>query len=133
MKKALFTTLVLLSSTLATAASIEGRWLTMDDETKKPKAIVEIKQSGGTFTGTIVGLAAGVSNDCTVCKDKKPLIGRQVVFGLKQDSENEYSGGRINDPKSGKSYKSTAVVKGNKLAVRGHVGPFYRTQTWTRQ
>ena len=45
--------------------------------------------------------------------------------------DNEYSGGKIMDPKSGKVYSSiiwqeTPTV----LKVRGKIGPFGRTQHW---
>jgi len=43
-------------------------------------------------------------------------------------------GGKILDPENGKEYNVKMFPKegGQKLQVRGYIGPFYRTQTWLR-
>ena len=136
MKKIIAIALATLTLT-ANAAGIEGKWRTIDDESKKPKAIITISQSGGTFSGRITDLAQGVNNVCPACsKPDTPLIGLTVLTGLKAESDTEYTGGRIYDPKSGKTYKSKATLSadGKTLKVRGYVGVSLlgRTQTWTR-
>lgn len=135
MKTMILATVMALSATFASASGIEGKWRTIDDETKKPKAIVSIVKNGSTYTGTIVGLANGVENVCPACSDKRALIGLTVLTGLKADGD-EYTGGRIFDPKSGKTYKSKASVSadGKRLNVRGYIGvsALGRTQTWQR-
>ncbi|MDO4997242.1 MAG: DUF2147 domain-containing protein [Neisseria sp.] len=117
------------------AASIEGKWRTIDDETKKPKAVVQISQSGSTFNGTIVALADGVENRCPACQGDKPLIGMKVLTGLKE-KDGKYADGKIFDPKSGKTYSAKAELAngGNSLKVRGFLGVSLlgRTQTWQR-
>ena len=42
--------------------------------------------------------------------------------------------GKILDPENGKNYtlRMTPLEGGSKLQIRGYVGPFYRTQVWTR-
>ncbi len=117
-------------------AQIEGKWKTIDDETGKAKSIVEIfKKSNGQYYGKITQLLDKVENDnCIKCSDdrkNKPLVGLEIIRGLKK-SGNEFTGGTITDPKSGKSYKCTITRNGDKLAVRGYVGfsLIGRTQTW---
>lgn len=117
------------------AAGIEGKWRTIDDETKKPKAVVHISKSGNSYHGTIVALADGIENKCPACKPVKPLIGLTVLKGLKENGK-EYTGGEIYDPKSGKTYKTKAELAngGKSLNVRGYLGVSLlgRTQTWQR-
>ncbi|MCG7656853.1 DUF2147 domain-containing protein [Wielerella bovis] len=136
MKKIFAATLSFIIATTASAAGIEGKWRTIDDETKKPKAIVQISQNGNQFNGTIVGLAQGVDNVCPACGGNKPLVSLTVVRGLKSKNSNEYDGGTIYDPKGGKTYrvKATLSADGRTLKVRGFIGvsALGRTQTWTR-
>ncbi len=117
-------------------AQIEGKWKTIDDETGKAKSIVEItKNSKGQYVGKIVQLLAKPeNNNCVKCTDdrkNKPLIGLEIIRGLNKDG-NEFTGGTITDPKSGKTYKCTIKREGDKLNVRGYVGfsLIGRTQTW---
>ena len=39
----------------------------------------------------------------------------------------------LNDTKNGKNYKCSIWLDGDKLKVRGYIGVFYETQTWTRK
>ncbi|MBA5247514.1 DUF2147 domain-containing protein [Marnyiella aurantia] len=119
-------------------AQIEGKWKTIDDETGKAKSIVEItKNSKGQYIGKIVQLLAKPENNsCVKCTDdrkNKPLIGLEIIRGLNKDG-NEFTGGTITDPKSGKTYKCTIKREGDKLNVRGYVGfsLIGRTQTWQK-
>lgn len=135
MKRILFGLLALSASLAVSAAAIEGKWRTTDDKTGKPKAVVSISQSGAVFQGKIVSLAQGVENVCPACEGKRPLVGMTVLTGLKEDG-GEYTGGKIFDPKSGKTYKAKAEVSadGKTLKVRGYLGvsALGRTQTWVR-
>ncbi|MGC4128539.1 MAG: DUF2147 domain-containing protein [Bergeyella sp.] len=135
MRKLLFTLAFSLFGVLS-FAQIEGKWKTIDDETGKEKSIVEIyKKSDGKYYGKIHQLLQKpANNNCVNCKDdrkNKPLIGLEIVRGLSKDG-NEFSGGTITDPKSGKTYKCTIKREGDKLNVRGYFGVSLigRTQTW---
>lgn len=137
MKKHLLTGIALVFSCLS-FSQIEGKWRTIDDETKQPKSIVEItKNPNGTYSGRIVQLLLKPESEtCVKCKDdrkNKPLIGLEVIRGIKKDG-NEFSGGTITDPKSGKTYKTILTPKGNLLDVRGYIGLSFigRTQTWQK-
>lgn len=137
MKKMFWAFAALLFSTLS-FAQIEGRWKTVDDETGKPKSIVEItKKADGKYYGKVQQLLIkpAVAN-CTACTDdrkNKPILGMEVIRGLKKDG-NEFTGGTITDPKTGKTYKCTVTRSGDKLNVRGYVGfsMLGRSQTWEK-
>ena len=135
MKKMLFAFVALFFATLS-FAQIEGKWKTIDDETGKEKSVVEIfKKSDGKYYGRILQLLAKPeNNNCVKCTDdrkNKPLVGLEIIRGLKKEG-NEFTGGTITDPKSGKTYKCTITRSGTKLNVRGYVGfsLIGRTQTW---
>lgn len=137
MKKLLFATCALLLSTFS-FAQIEGKWKTIDDETKKEKSIVEIfKKSDGKYYGKILQLLQKPENNiCVKCTDdrkNKPLIGLEIIRGLKKEG-NEFTGGTITDPKNGKTYKCTITNQGDKLDVRGYIGFSFigRSQTWQK-
>lgn len=117
-------------------AQIEGKWKTIDDETGQAKSIVEVfKKSDGKYYGKVIKLLIKPENpNCTGCKDdrkNKPILGMEVIRGLKKDG-NEFTGGSIIDPKNGKAYKCTVTRSGDKLNVRGYIGfsLIGRTQTW---
>ena len=137
MKKLAFAFFALLFSVLS-YAQIEGKWKTIDDEPGKPKSIVEIfKKSDGKYYGKIVQLLQKPeNNNCVKCTDdrkNKPLVGLEIIRGLKKDG-SEFTDGTITDPKKGKTYKCTVTRNGDKLNVRGYVGISLigRNQTWHR-
>lgn len=137
MKKLLLTVVLSLCSVLS-FAQIEGKWKTIDDETKQAKSIVEIyKKADGSYYGKVSQLLIKPADpNCTVCKDDrkgKPILGLEIIRGLKKDGD-EFSGGTITDPKTGKTYKCAITRNGDQLNVRGYVGVslFGRTQTWQK-
>lgn len=137
MKKLAFAFFALFFSVLS-YAQIEGKWKTIDDETGKPKSIVEIfKKSDGKYYGKIVQLLQKPeNNNCVKCTDdrkNKPLVGLEIIRGLKKDG-SEFTDGTITDPKKGKTYKCTVTRNDDKLNVRGYVGISLigRNQTWHR-
>lgn len=135
MKKYFLSTFVLLFGFLA-HAQIEGKWKTIDDETKQAKSIVEIfKKSDGKYYGRVFQLLIKpVHENCQNCSDDrkgKPILGLEVIRGLSKDGD-EFSGGTILDPKSGKIYKCLIRRSGDRLIVRGYIGfsLLGRSQTW---
>lgn len=135
MKKIIFAFVAMFFATLS-YAQIEGKWKTIDDETGQPKSIVEIfKKSDGKYYGKVTQLLIKPAKaTCVDCKDdrkNKPILGMEVVRGLQKDG-NEFTGGTITDPKTGKTYKCTITRAGDKLNVRGYVGfsLIGRSQTW---
>jgi len=136
MKKLLLTLAFSLFGVLS-FAQIEGKWKTIDDETKQAKSIVEIYKKGDQYYGKVSQLLIKPANpNCTECKDdrkNKPILGLEIIRGLKKDGD-EFTGGTITDPKTGKTYKCTITRKGDQLSVRGYVGISLmgRTQTWQK-
>ncbi|SIQ64006.1 Uncharacterized conserved protein, DUF2147 family [Chryseobacterium sp. RU37D] len=136
MKKLLLTFILSLFSVMS-FAQIEGKWKTIDDETKQAKSIVEIYKKGDQYFGKVSQLLIKPANpNCTDCKDdrkNKPILGMEIIRGLKKDGD-EFTGGTITDPKTGKTYKCTITRKGDQLNVRGYIGLSLigRTQTWQK-
>ena len=134
MKKIIFAFVAMLFATFS-YAQIEGKWKTIDDETGKPKSIVEIfKKSDGKYYGKITQLLIKPeNNNCVKCKDdrkNKPLIGLEIIRGLAKDG-NEFVDGTITNPKDGKTYKTEVVREGNLLKVKAIIMVIaVKTQTW---
>lgn len=129
----------LMSSVCVSAQSVIGKWKTIDDETNKPKSIVEVYNQNGKIYGRIVALFRSPGEDqdpvCTECKGAKngeKIKGMVIMEGLSKDGA-EYEDGTILDPNNGKIYDCKIWLDGNdKLMVRGYVGIFFRTQEWIR-
>lgn len=133
-----FLTGLLIAGTLS-AQSVFGKWKTVDDETGKTKSIVEIYENKGKIFGKVKQLLEKGREDavCIKCEGAlkdKPVVGMNVVLGLKKDGD-EYSNGKLFDPEKGKFYKGKIWLNPkdpNKLMVRGYIAFLYRTQTWLR-
>src|SRR6476469_9762470 len=101
--------LILVSSFAQHNSGITGKWRTIDDETGKPISVVEIFEKQGKIYGKVVEIIDPKSKgksciNCTGEDKNKPILGLMVIKGLTKDG-NEYSGGKILDPKHGKLYK----------------------------
>lgn len=137
MKYVLF--FILFFSLNAYSQSVIGTWKTIDDETGREKSIVEIYEENGKIYGKIIELLdkEDRGRKCSNCNgsDKdKPIIGMVVIRGLSKDGD-EYNGGKILDPKSGKIYKCYLKLESkDKLIVRGYIGISLlgRSQKWIR-
>jgi uncharacterized protein (DUF2147 family) len=124
----------------ADPASPVGAWRTIDDSTGKPKAVVRIFERDGRLYGVVEkGLEPNPAHSaCDTCTDDrrgKPILGMDILRGLARDGD-QWDGGTILDPESGKVYKCRLTLQdgGQRLAVRGFLGIslFGRTQTWER-
>lgn len=139
----LFLSTLFLGSIVWAQNAIVGQWKTIDDETGKPKSIIEIYEKDGVFNGKIIKLFREPNEDqnpkCDKCSgDKKDqlILGMQNLNDLKKDSDTRWSGGEILDPNNGKTYscKAELLDGGKKLNLRGFIGfsLIGRTQTWER-
>ncbi len=138
---ALVATVALLPSLgWAQETSPVGQWKTIDDESGEAKSILAITEENGTLSATIekilVKKADGGPPVCDKCKGDlqgAPMEGLRIVWDMRSDGD-EWSGGRILDPESGKVYKATMKLNddGSQLEVRGHVAIFGRSQFWHR-
>ena len=130
---------IVFSSTHAQKNSVLGKWKSIDDQTGKQMGVVHIYEEDGKIYGKVIEITKEQDRDklCNNClgEDKdQPILGLNVIRGLTKDGE-EYSGGKILDPKHGKYYKCYINLENeNKLKVRGYIGIsfFGRTQYWHR-
>jgi uncharacterized protein (DUF2147 family) len=118
------------------AQTITGRWTTVDDNSGKPRSVVEISEKNGKIHGHIVD----VFNDkekgavCELCpgdRHKHKIVGLEIIRDMAK-SGTEWSKGTILDPETGKVYDCKIWLEDGVLKVRGYVAFFYRTQTWVR-
>ncbi|EKT4073098.1 TPA: DUF2147 domain-containing protein [Stenotrophomonas maltophilia] len=119
-----------------------GRWKTIDDKTGKVKSIVEITQAAnGTLTGKVVDILHSdkgpnpICDGCEGANRNKPVKGMTILWNLKADGANKWSGGTILDPANGKTYKSKMELQpgGTRLDVSGCIAFICRAQTWQRE
>ena len=133
---------------LAATNTPVGTWKTIDDATHQPKSIVQITENNGELEGKIVKLLNRSPEDiakdgehplCTKCdgpRKDQPIEGLTIMWGVKQNGD-KWDGGKIVDPKTGKTYKVKLTVTdgGQSLDVHGYIGfaLLGRSQTWQRQ
>jgi uncharacterized protein (DUF2147 family) len=126
------------ASAFAQATPI-GLWRSIDDKTGEAKAEIRIVDNAGTLSGRIEkSLKKDAKPTCEECRDERkgqPIQGLEIIRGAKKaDGQDVWEQGRILDPENGKEYtlRLATIDGGQKLQVRGYIGPFYRTQTWVR-
>lgn len=123
-----------------------GLWKTIDDVTGQPKSIIEITETAAhTLQGKVVKIFPRPGYDqnelCDACRGPKHnmrIVGMIILEGLRADKDTpgRWNGGKILDPKNGKTYNSTIQLtnQNQKLNVRGYIGlsMFGRSQIWNR-
>ena len=127
---------VVLGHSATAQHSVLGSWKTIDDESRKPKFIVEIYEQNGLVFGRIVRLFPEPGEDsdpiCDKCidyrKDQK-ISGMTILNSMEKDGD-QWAGGQIMDPENGKTYRCRIWLEDGTLKVRGYVAFFLRTQTW---
>jgi uncharacterized protein (DUF2147 family) len=121
------------------ADDIMGIWLT----TGKEPAKIQIYRTGEKFYGKIIWLQNPIENgkqkvdvnNPDKTKQNNLVIGLIILKAFTFDGREQWKGGEIYDPESGKTYRSFMSLKNNQtLKVRGYVGISLlgRTETWTR-
>jgi uncharacterized protein (DUF2147 family) len=116
-----------------------GLWKTIDDKTGAARAIVRIYEQHGLLFGKIEGsFTPGAEHRvCAVCDDERkdqPMLGLIIIRNMKH-TDDEYSGGDILDPDTGRVYRCKMHVEGGtRLVLRGYIGfsLLGRNQTWQR-
>ncbi len=118
-----------------------GLWRNVDDKSGEVLAEIRITEAGGVLSGRIeksLKKDSEPDSTCDKCTDdrkNKPIAGLEIIRGgSKVEGKEVWQGGKILDPENGKEYRAsfTPLDGGKKLDVRGYLGPFWRTQTWTR-
>jgi len=125
------------------AADLEGFYKTIDDKTGNAKSIVRIYKCGDGICGRIVALydEKGAKIEETLNAPSRvadkvsgspKMAGLDIIWNMKPDKD-EYSDGKILDPKSGSVYSCVIwpdKKDAKKLNVKGKIGPIGRTQVW---
>lgn len=133
---------------LAQPVDLSGVW---EMDNGKEKAHIEIVETDGVYSGRIVWLEnpifppndpkgmAGQPRIDRLNPDPelrtRPIIGLQILSGLRPAGENSWQDGRIYAPDRGDSYQCKAsLTRDGVLEVRGFVGfsLFGRTMRWVR-
>jgi len=122
------------------AEAILGIWLT-----GSKKAKVDIYKCGDKYCGKIIWLRDPHYEDGTPKRDKhnpdeskqkKLIIGSDILMGFEYDGDEEWDDGEIYDPDNGKTYSCVINMQDNKkiLDVRGYVGfsLLGRTEEWLK-
>ena len=142
--KILATLLLSTSSSAVFAEDITGTWKNIDDKTGSSKAILEIRQeNNGTYTAQVVKVTPRpgytpkeICVKCPAPYTNQPILGMDVLKGLKHIEGPNYANGKIIDPLSGHIYsmKAKLSANGKRLTLRGYVGvsALGRSQTWIR-
>ena len=127
MRKLIFTFLLVAVSTSISAQGIFGKWENRDDETGKVDSVIEVYEKDGKAYAKIVEITdserqSAVCDKCSGKNKNKPILGMNILTGLKKDGD-EWSGGKILDPKNGKTYKCfIKLEEADKLKIRGYIG-----------
>ena len=125
-----------LSSQTTTNQTVIGRWTTIDDNTGKPRSVVEITLVNGMLSGRIVDLydKTKLEKLCDKCsgdrKDQR-ILGMEIIRDMRPTG-TAWDDGTILGPETGKVYDCKLWLEDGKLRLRGYVAFFYRTQTWLR-
>jgi uncharacterized protein (DUF2147 family) len=115
---------------------IVGKWTSEDK-----KGVIEVFEQNGQYFGKLTTIKTPNDENGLPKKDAKnpsPALRNQALLNLVilknfQYSDNQWSGGTIYDPNNGKTYTCKMwLTDNNTLKIRGYLGPFFRTQTWTR-
>ena len=117
-------------------ATVLGRWTSVDDNSGKPRSVVEITMTNGTLSGRIVDLydKTHLQKLCDKCpgdRKNKRIVGLEIIRGMKADGDT-WAEGTILDPETGNVYDCKMWLENGKLMVRGYVAFFFRTQVWVR-
>jgi len=137
MRIALFAAgLLLLAEPALAADPVEGEWLTPDGGSK-----VRIGPCGGNaaeLCGVVSWLPANEAKDLDIHNPNaalrnRPILGMPTIFGFKQDSPGQWSGGKLYDPASGKTYSGKISINpDDTLKVEGCVMMICKPETWKR-
>lgn len=128
------------------ADAIVGYYLAVDDNDSPSSQVRIFRATNGKYYGEIVWLKNPLEDDGSQKFDTKnpdPSLRNRKILGLKilndftfDPSENEWKGGTIYSPQTGKTYRCYIRFDGeNRLRVRGFVGVSLlgKTVFWTRE
>lgn len=125
---------------VALAQQVLGVWTPEERDSEIEIAICD----GGKICGRIISLTEPLNEEGTAKLDinnkdaslwSRPIIGLELLTGFAADGQTKWKGGRIYNPRDGKTYKSTLTLNADgTLKVRGYIGipALGQTQVWSR-
>lgn len=130
---------VLSASFILNGQTIFGKWNSFDEDTNEIESVIEVYEKDGKAFAKIVKITDPERQEATCFKCKgsrkdQKILGMDILTGLKK-KEDEWSGGKILDPKNGKEYKCyIKLLDDNTLKLRGYIGfsLLGRTAIWKR-
>ena len=139
MKKILITILSIFFITTGFSQTIFGAWNSFDEETNRLESVIEVYEKNDQVFAKIIKITnsenqGAICINCSGERKNTPILGMNILTGLKKDGD-EWSGGKILDPKNGKEYKCyIQLLDENTLKIRGYIGfsMFGRTAIWKR-
>ena len=139
MKKILITILSIFFITTGFSQTIFGAWNSFDEETNRLESVIEVYEKNDQAFAKITKITnsenqSAICINCSGERKDAPILGMNILTGLKKDGD-EWSGGKILDPKNGKEYKCyIKLIDNNTLKLRGYIGisMFGRTAIWKR-
>ena len=119
--------------------TIFGNWNSYDEKTNKIESVIEVYEKDSKAFAKIISISdsnrsAATCVECSGKRKNAAILGMNILTGLTKDG-NEWSGGKILDPKNGKEYKCyLQLLDNNTLKLRGYIGisMFGRTAIWKR-
>jgi uncharacterized protein (DUF2147 family) len=131
--------LALAGSGSALAADPNGTWLTQTGTSR-----IRVADCGGALCGTIVwlkepndaetGKPKTDKNNADASKRSRPLIGTQIVLGMKPAGTDKWTG-QVYNAEDGKTYSGNLTYSGSgSLQLQGCAlgGLVCKSQTWTK-
>ena len=120
------------------AQSVIGKWENRNED-GKVNSIVEVYEKDNKIYGKVDHIMKEEDRDrlCTKCEGElkdQPVQGLEIMKGLEKEGD-EYVGGSIVDPKTGKKYRCKIWLNEDNpdiLMVRGYISLFYKTKKWRR-
>lgn len=120
-----------------TTGKLAGTWVSADGGAR-----VKIAPCGGGVCGNIVWLREPIDKSTgrpktdkhnpDEARRKRPMLGLQVISGMRPDGDNKYAG-QIYNADDGKTYRSRlTLISSTKAKVEGCVLVFCKGETWTR-
>jgi uncharacterized protein (DUF2147 family) len=128
--------LLLIAGRAFAATSIEGEWLTPTGGSKV--RIGACPNQPDLMCGVVSWLPAAHANDRDTKNPdaalrNRPILGVTTVSGFKQAGPGRWTGGKLYDPSTGKSYKGKISTNPDgTLKVEGCVLMVCQAQTWKR-
>lgn len=114
------------SAAAALAEPVLGEWATEPDR-KGQTGIVAIRQCGAALCGRIVRAYDSAGNPVVT-----PNVGKELFWNMRAAGGGAYRGGRVWVPARNREYDARMDLVGDRLEVKGCLGPVCDGQVWRR-